>query len=287
MTFPKIAANVLSAAVFAAIAATQAAADGVFTNLPRTPTANNEIRIFGSASAATDPLLLTSKWIANSSGVTTPEANGYTLLASNSFPISYTFPGDAAPTTTGTLFDKVYLSPNNTVLFATRISLLSDLTANPNFGSDEIVLAWRQGFAGYNASVAWYQDGTSNARLKAAAYTNSIFGSSTTGGTKTPDSLYDPNTVGIRTEADVHDGTPNSGWLLTQTNATGYAVQNGSLHLQQVGGANGSTNPARDYFFDSFVPKGAAVPEPSQAALLMAGFTMLPLLARRRNGRGK
>ena len=282
MTFPKLASKTVLALTFAAFAATQAAADGAFTNLLRTPTASNEIRIFGSGSAASDPLLLTSKWAANANGVTTPDVNGYTLLDSKSFPINYTFPGDSAPTTTGTLFDKVYLSPSNTILFATRISLLSDLTVNPNFGSDEIVLAWRPGFTGYNASVAWYAEGTANARLRAAAYTNAIFSSSTTGGTKTPDSLYNPNYVGIRTEADVHDGTPNTGWLLTQTNATSYSVLTDSLHLQQVAGANGTTNPARDYFFSSFVPSGAAVPEPSQCATLFAGLTTLTLIMRRR-----
>ena len=282
MTFPNIVSRAVLTLTLATSVTAHAAADGVFTNLPRTPTANNEIRIFGSGSAATDPLLLTSKWIADASGVTTPEVNGYTLLDSKSFPINYTFPGDATPTTTGTVFDKVYLSPGNTILFASRVSLLSDLTANPKFDTDEIVLSWRQGFTGYNASVAWYQDGAKNSRLKAAAYTNAVFGSSTTGGTKTPDSLYDPNYVGIRTEADVHDGTPSTGWLLTQTNATSYSVLSNALHLQQVAGANGSANPARDYYFPTFVPSGTAVPEPSQIATLFAGLTTLSLMARRR-----
>jgi hypothetical protein len=131
---------------------------------------------------------------------------------------------------------------------------------------------FRAGFAGYDASVAWFGVGD---RLRSAAH-------SSVGRTRpqVPD-VFSDDIVNMRTDVSIEEGNPSTAWYVIKTDATAFRYLDGAVSITQAAGSAPDFDPPfKIAQFEGFAP--APIPEPSEYAMLAAGLGILGVLQARR-----
>jgi hypothetical protein len=224
---------------------------GGFVDLPETA----PLRISGTNNQATDPLFLGDGW--------TPEANGYTRAARRIS--SVLIDGNDI----GLFQDYVYRHTDGHLLFASQFTLEVE---EQNGYTLEFNDVFRAGFAGYDASVAWFGVGD---RLRSAAH-------SSVGRTRpqVPD-VFSDDIVNMRTDVSIEEGNPSTAWYVIKTDATAFRYLDGAVSITQAAGSAPDFDPPfKIAQFEGFAP--APIPEPSEYAMLAAGLGILGVLQARR-----
>ena len=242
-----------------AMGAAQAYAGG-FVTLPST---GADIRVVGSNNQLTDQLFLGDGW--------TPGANGYSFVTARD--VQFFTDDDLI----GTFSDAVYRkASDNSLMFATRVVL------NEEEDDTELNLIWRSGFNGFTTAASWYREIDTDFRAQATASTANVFRANITNPVNMLSALgnYNPDVVGFRRDVSVDEGAPTSGWYVIQTNATNYSLLDDAALFRQLGSESEMRDPV-DWSLAAYAPT-AAVPEPSEYAMLAVGLTFLGFVVQRR-----
>lgn len=235
-----------------------------FVDLPESGT----LRVTGTNNPDTDPLFLGYDW--------SPADNGYTQVARRISSVIY----DGMDI--GTFYDYVYRYTDGTLAFASRFTLeVGEVEIGDLEYETEINDILRGGFAGYDVSVGWYDSGTdSDFRLQSVAHTSNGVRTRPTN----PVDVFDDNVIDFRTDISVEEGNPTTGWYVIKTNATEFEYLVGAVTIRQAPSLDGTSPPLRIANFEGFAPV-AAIPEPSEYAMFLAGLGMVGFVARRRMNR--
>lgn len=160
----------------------------------------------------------------------------------------------------GTFFDSVYRDTSDgSLLFVSQIILEEEGEINDIF---------RSGFTGYSVAAGWTFSTDFDLRMYSAARTASGLGD--------PD-VFDPDVVDMRTDLNVEEENPWSGWFFLKVAAPGYQLGPNAIQLLQAGEEDQTPFP---FVLDGYIP--TPVPEPSTYAMLLGGLGLLGLMARRR-----
>ena len=174
----------------------------------------------------------------------------------------------------GTLFDRVYRdSTDNKLVFATRLELGLD---ENGFNPFEVNDLQRAGFTGFSAAVAWWDVTGSDFYLKSAARSAQGYQRSSNGTGLLPD-VFNADIVDMNTDTSGPEGNPLSGWYFIKTDATAFQWQADAVNVY-----TGNQDVAASVTNRWLAGYVAAVPEPSDFALLLVGLPVVVSLARRR-----
>lgn len=164
-----------------------------------------------------------------------------------------------------TVYDFVYQdSRDGALVFGTRYINLVDNNQEVNF-------LYRYGFEGYDTASAWLFLSDEDLRLYESGRTDDhSFGNSV---------AYDSDAVRQKTDISVNEGQPRSGLFLVKTDATAYTLGDKAIGYYQAGEEGQAVVGG---YLGGFVPTVAAVPEPSEYALMLLGLGMVGFVATRR-----
>lgn len=164
-----------------------------------------------------------------------------------------------------TIFDFVFRdSSDNSLVFGTRyINLVNN--------SQEVNFLYRYGFEGFDTSAAWLFLSDYDLRMYEAGRTDDHSFASNVG--------YDDGGVRQKSDISVNEGNPYSGLYLVKTDATEYILGDKAIGYYQAGEEGQAVVGG---FIGGFVPTVAAVPEPSEYALMLLGLGMVGFVATRR-----
>jgi hypothetical protein len=254
MTFTRT----IAAAAFA-LAATSAVA-GSFVELPSAA----PLRKFGAQNLNVDQFyILPGPITGTSEGLNTYAPPTYLeLLDSRESEVEIAESAGEGPEEVGTFFDYVFRDTTDSrLVFASRLVLTDD--------DAEINDIFRGGFTGFSVAAAWTFATDLDLRMFSAARTS-------TGLLQGVD-VFSPSEVNMRSDINVSEGNPQTGWYFLKTDAPFYTLGEEIIRLRQAG--EEGQLPTQD-IIDGFMP--SAVPEPSTYALLLAGIGLVGLIARRR-----
>jgi hypothetical protein len=215
------------------------------------------LRVVGVNNTAADPLFLGDGW--------TPETNGYTRVARRISSVLYD--GNDI----GLFQDYVYRdNSDGTLLFASQFTLEVE---EQNGYTIEINDIFRNGFAGYDVSVGWY-DPDLGSRLVSAAH-------SSVGRTRPQQAdVYSDDTVDLRTDISIEEGNPSTAWYVIKTDATQFDYLVNGVSITQAASTTGDDPPFRAANFEAFAP--VPIPEPAEYMMLLGGLGLVGLVASRR-----
>jgi hypothetical protein len=164
------------------------------------------------------------------------------------------------------IFDFVYRdSSDNTLVFGTRYLNVVNNNQEANY-------LYRAGFEDYSASAAWTFSTDYDLRMYQAALSSDY--------TYDSSILYDADVVRQKGDFSVSEGNPWSGLFLVKTNATDYILGDKAIGFYQAGEEGQSVVGG---FIGGFVPTTiAAVPEPENYALMVAGLGLVGFASRRK-----
>ncbi len=164
-----------------------------------------------------------------------------------------------------TVFDFVFRdSSDNSLVFGTRYANLVN-------NGQEINFLYRYGFEGFETSSAWLFMSDYDLRMYESGRTDDhSFASSV---------AFDGDAVRQKSDISVSEGNPYSGLYLVKTDATEYTLGNKAIGYYQAGEEGQAVVGG---FLGGFVPTVAAVPEPSEYALMLLGLGMVGFVATRR-----
>ena len=164
-----------------------------------------------------------------------------------------------------TVFDFVFRdSSDNSLVFGTRYANLVN-------NGQEINFLYRYGFEGFDTASAWLFLSDDDLRLYESGRTDDHSFATTVG--------YDAGAVRQKSDISVTEGNPYSGLYLVKTDATEYTLGNKAIGYYQAGEEGQAVLGG---FLGGFVPTVAAVPEPSEYALMLLGLGMVGFVASRR-----
>lgn len=164
-----------------------------------------------------------------------------------------------------TVYDFVFRdSSDNSLVFGTRY-------INQINNNQEVNFLYRYGFEGYETSAAWLFLSDYDLRLYETGRTDDYSFSSTV--------AYDADAVRQKSDISVSEGNPYSGLFLVKTDATDYAFGDKAIGYYQAGEEGQAVVGG---FIGGFVPTVAAVPEPSEYALMLLGLGVVGFVASRR-----
>jgi hypothetical protein len=249
---------------------------GGFVTLTTTP----PLRKFGAQNPAADQFKL-AEGVSTGGGNYAPPSNLTQLEARQS---SIMYQGSKV----GTLFDFVFRdTTDNQLVFGSRVVLEPIVNGQANIF--EINDFYRSGNNGFTIAAAWSRGSDLDLRMYSAARTTKDL----LGGADT----FDPDIVNMRSDINVSEGNPRSGYYYLRSSASHYTLSAGT-------GTCGATNktygfrirqsgeeqqPITDICFDAFVPSSQppavseSVPIPLWAlVMLAAGLALAGLRARRR-----
>lgn len=165
-----------------------------------------------------------------------------------------------------TIFDFVFQdSRDNSLVFGTRY-------INEVDNNQEVNFLYRYGFEGYSASAAWLYLSDYDLNLYQSGRTDDhSFGSSV---------AYDADAIRFKSDVSASEGNPNSGLYLVKTDATSYVWGDKAIGFYQAGEEGQAVVGGS---IGGFIPTTvAAVPEPSEYALMLLGLGMVGFVATRR-----
>jgi len=291
----------LMAAAFAMSASAQAA--GSFVTLPdydptAAPTSLNPVNTVpkltksGAANNAADPLFLGS--FTGGADIYSRVPTTMTLLASRTTAVlPFTNAAGTPLATMGAFYDAVYRDSDGSLVFASRLELL------PTSGV-EINDIFRTGFGAFNVDdgasvrVAWSAATSSDFRLRSATRSAQglfkIFSPVTGVQTGVTPRTYDPDVIDLGTDTSAPESNPVSGWYFvkvadprasTTDHILGYALADNAVGLYR--GNDEPNGAVTTLWLSGYAPTiTAAVPEPAEYALFLAGLGVLGLVTRRR-----
>lgn len=164
-----------------------------------------------------------------------------------------------------TVYDFVYQdSRDGALVFGTRYINLVDNNQEVNF-------LYRYGFEGFSASSAWLFLSDNDLRMYETGRTDDY------SYLRTVD--FDADAVRQKSDISVSEGNPRSGLFLVKTDATEYVLGDKAIGYYQAG-EEGQTIVGG--YLGGFVPTVAAVPEPSEYALMLLGLGVVGFVAARR-----
>ena len=164
-----------------------------------------------------------------------------------------------------TIYDFVYQdSRDNSLVFGTRYINLVDNNQEVNF-------LYRYGFEGYSTASAWMFLSDNDLRLYETGRTDDYSYSRTVD--------FDGDAVRQKSDISVSEGNPYSGLFLVKTDATAYALGDKAIGYYQAGEEGQAVVGG---YLGGFVPTVAAVPEPSEYALMLLGLGVVGFVASRR-----
>lgn len=164
-----------------------------------------------------------------------------------------------------TIYDFVYQdSRDNSLVFGTRYINLVDNNQEVNF-------LYRYGFEGYSAASAWMFLSDNDLRLYETGRTDDYSYSRTVD--------FDGDAVRQKSDISVSEGNPYSGLFLVKTDATAYTLGDKAIGYYQAGEEGQAIVGG---YLGGFVPTVAAVPEPSEYALMLLGLGVVGFVASRR-----
>lgn len=166
-----------------------------------------------------------------------------------------------------TIFDFVYRdSLDNKLVFGSRFLNVVDNNQEVNF-------AFRHGFTGFDAAVAWTFSTDFDLRMYEAGRTDDYSFNTTV--------PYDADAIRMKADISVTEGNPWSGLYLVKTNSE-YFTMGDALSIYQAGEEGqavvGNT-------ISGFVPTNdptVAIPEPESFAMMLAGLGLMGFVAARR-----
>lgn len=164
-----------------------------------------------------------------------------------------------------TVYDFVYQdSRDNSLVFGTRYVNLVDNNQEVNF-------LYRYGFDGYSTSSAWLFLSDYDLRMYETGRTDDYSYDKIVG--------FDADAVRQKSDISVSEGNPRSGLFLVKTDATAYALGDKAIGYYQAGEEGQAIVGG---YLGGFVPTVAAVPEPSEYALMLLGLGVVGFVASRR-----
>jgi hypothetical protein len=194
----------------------------------------------------------------------------------------------------GAFYDAVYRdNSDGSLVFASRLELL------PTSGV-EINDIFRTGFGAFNVDdgasvrVAWSAATSSDFRLRSATRSAQglfkIFSPVTGVQTGVTPRTYDPDVIDLGTDTSAPESNPVSGWYFvkvadprasTTDHILGYALADNAVGLYR--GNDEPNGAVTTLWLSGYAPTiTAAVPEPAEYALFLAGLGVLGLVTRRR-----
>lgn len=191
----------------------------------------------------------------------------------------------------GNFIDTVWLdATSNQLIIGSYFQLLPNYpTGNIHGGGgiSEINSIVRTGFSGVaTVSAAWtyasdvYSGAEDGYRLRDPSRSNYVASYNAANAS----SYLDLDKIAIRTDVSIGEDNPNSGVYFLSVDASLYTYEFGSNAIRIVQGASSSEGgrKAAEIWLSGF--RVAAVPEPSEYALMLVGLGLLGFAARRRQG---
>ncbi|MGY1489836.1 PEP-CTERM sorting domain-containing protein [Methylobacillus pratensis] len=164
-----------------------------------------------------------------------------------------------------TIYDFVFRdSRDDSLVFGTRY-------INQVNNNQEVNFLYRYGFDGYDAASAWLFLSDYDLRLYETGRTDDFSYNSSV--------AFDADAVRQKSDISVSEGNPYSGLFLVKTDATEYVWGDKAIGYYQAGEEGQAIVGG---FIGGFVPTVAAVPEPSEYALMMLGLGVVGFVAARR-----
>ncbi|MPS48354.1 PEP-CTERM sorting domain-containing protein [Methylobacillus sp.] len=164
-----------------------------------------------------------------------------------------------------TVYDFVYEdSRDGALVFGTRYINLVDNNQEVNF-------LYRYGFEGFDTASAWLFLSDNDLRMYETGRTSDYSYDRTV--------AFDADAVRQKSDISVSEGNPRSGLFLVKTNATDYILGDKAIGYYQAGEEGQAIVGG---YLAGFVPTIAAVPEPSEYALMMLGLGVVGVVAARR-----
>lgn len=165
-----------------------------------------------------------------------------------------------------TIYDFVYRdSADNKLVFASRY-------LNQVDNNQEVNYMFRYGFTGYETASAWTYATDNDLRQYQAGRTADISFNNVV--------PFDADAVRQKADVSVTEGNPWSGLYLVKTNATDFIIGNKAIGFYQAGEEGQAVAGG---FISGFVPTAiAAVPEPENYALMVAGLGLVGFASRRK-----
>lgn len=186
--------------------------------------------------------------------------------------------------TVGTFIDSVWSDASTNSLVFGSYFKLNDASQ----GITEINSLVRSGFGDFdNVSAAWtraagiYAGAANGYRLRDPARSDYV--AVYDAATATAGGYLDLDKIAIRTDVSLGEGNPNSGIYLVRVDATGYSYEWSDDVIRIVQGA--SSSEGGRIFQDTYLAgfrAVAAVPEPTEYAMFLAGLGLIGVVARRR-----